>query len=214
MAGSNRSGDLKDPSASIPTGTIAAVMTTSMVYFCSVILLGATTEGTVLRDKFGESIGGRMVLAQLSWPTEWIVLIGALLSCLGAALQSLTGAPRLLQAIAQDDLIKVIHDSRGKIVYGHLCVQCLGIQALEFFGKASESGEPTRALVRTYDTHFLSFSVSLQSFLSACPCLCQQPSVLSCRYLQRALRKLEFSLHRWTRWHQLSQCSFLCATPL
>eukprot|EP00035_Acanthoeca_spectabilis_P040247 m.68425 g.68425 ORF g.68425 m.68425 type:complete len:994 (+) comp9919_c0_seq2:60-3041(+) len=127
MAGSNRSGDLKDPSASIPTGTIAAVMTTSMVYFCSVILLGATTEGTVLRDKFGESIGGRMVLAQLSWPTEWIVLIGALLSCLGAALQSLTGAPRLLQAIAQDDLIK----------------------ALEFFGKASESGEPTRALILT-----------------------------------------------------------------
>mmetsp|Transcript_26904 Transcript_26904/g.70690 ORF Transcript_26904/g.70690 Transcript_26904/m.70690 type:complete len:995 (-) Transcript_26904:191-3175(-) len=127
MAGSNRSGDLKDPSASIPKGTIAAILTTSTVYFLAVILLGATTEGEVLRDKFGESIGGRLVLAQLSWPSEWIVLIGALLSCIGAALQSLTGAPRLLQAIAQDDLIK----------------------ALEFFGKASDSGEPTRALVLT-----------------------------------------------------------------
>jgi amino acid transporter len=32
MAGSNRSGDLKDPSTAIPTGTIGAIMTTSMVY--------------------------------------------------------------------------------------------------------------------------------------------------------------------------------------
>ena len=51
MAGSNRSGDLADPQASIPVGTIMAIMTTSTVYLSSVLLFAATVDPLLLRDK-------------------------------------------------------------------------------------------------------------------------------------------------------------------
>lgn len=35
----------------------------------------------------------------MAWPNQWVILIGSFLSTLGAGLQSLTGAPRLLQVI-------------------------------------------------------------------------------------------------------------------
>ncbi|XP_070576078.1 solute carrier family 12 member 4-like isoform X2 [Ptychodera flava] len=127
MAGSNRSGDLKDAQKSIPMGTIAAILTTSFIYLTSVLFFGATVDGVVLRDKFGESVGGSLVVAQLAWPNEWVILIGSFLSTVGAGLQSLTGAPRLLQAIARDNLIPF-----------------LGV-----FGKGSATGEPTWALLLT-----------------------------------------------------------------
>ena len=52
MAGSNRSGDLADPQASIPIGTIMAIMTTSIVYLSSVLLFAATVDPLLLRDKY------------------------------------------------------------------------------------------------------------------------------------------------------------------
>ena len=56
-----------------------------------VIFFGATCEGQFLRDKFGESMGGGLIVAQLAWPNEWVILIGSFLSTVGAGLQSLTG---------------------------------------------------------------------------------------------------------------------------
>ncbi|KAG8133148.1 hypothetical protein E2320_010960 [Naja naja] len=90
MAGSNRSGDLRDAQKSIPTGTILAISTTSFIYLSCIILFGACIEGVVLRD-------------------------------------NLTGAPRLLQAIARDGIVPFLQ------VFGH--------------GKAN--GEPTWALLLT-----------------------------------------------------------------
>ncbi|XP_071814976.1 solute carrier family 12 member 6-like isoform X2 [Apostichopus japonicus] len=127
MAGSNRSGDLKDAQYSIPRGTIGAILTTSFIYLSSVVLFGSTVEGVVLRDKFGDSIDGGLLAAEIAFPTEWVVLIGSFLSTVGAGLQSLTGAPRLLQAIAKDGLIPF----------------------LSIFAKGSATGEPTTALLLT-----------------------------------------------------------------
>ncbi|MGH0135854.1 UNVERIFIED_CONTAM: hypothetical protein FKN15_023392, partial [Acipenser sinensis] len=114
MAGSNRSGDLKDAQKSIPVGTIMAIATTSFI--C-----------VVLRDKFGEAVSGNLVIGILSWPSPWVIVIGSFFSTCGAGLQSLTGAPRLLQAIARDGIVPFLQ------VFGH--------------GKAN--GEPTWALLLT-----------------------------------------------------------------
>ena len=50
----------------------------------------------------------RMLTATIAWPVAWVVQVGVILSTLGAALQSLTGAPRLLAAIANDDVLPVL----------------------------------------------------------------------------------------------------------
>ena len=47
--------------------------------------------------RFGESIGGSLVVGNIAWPHPKVVEVGSLLSTIGAGLQSLTGAPRLLQ---------------------------------------------------------------------------------------------------------------------
>uniref|UniRef100_A0A668AVC0 Solute carrier family 12 member 7 n=1 Tax=Myripristis murdjan TaxID=586833 RepID=A0A668AVC0_9TELE len=127
MAGSNRSGDLRDAQKSIPIGTILAIATTSIIYVTCVVLFGACIEGVVLRDKFGDSVKGNLVIGTLSWPSPWVIVIGSFFSCCGAGLQSLTGAPRLLQAIARDGIVPFLQ------VFGH--------------GKAN--GEPTWALLLT-----------------------------------------------------------------
>ena len=50
-------------------------------------------------SRFGDSIGGSLVVGNIAWPHPKVVEIGSLLSTIGAGLQSLTGAPRLLQVI-------------------------------------------------------------------------------------------------------------------
>ncbi|XP_069616820.1 solute carrier family 12 member 6 isoform X1 [Ranitomeya imitator] len=127
MAGSNRSGDLKDAQKSIPIGTVLAILTTSLVYLSNVLLFGACIDGVVLRDKFGDAVKGTLVVGAISWPSPWVIVIGSFFSTCGAGLQSLTGAPRLLQAIAKDGIIPF----------------------LRVFGHGKKNGEPTWALLLT-----------------------------------------------------------------
>jgi hypothetical protein len=43
----------------------------------------------VINFRFGQSIGGRLVVANIAWPNEWVILIGSFLSTIGAGLQVL-----------------------------------------------------------------------------------------------------------------------------
>ena len=101
LAGSNLSGDLADPQKSIPPGTIAAVLTTTVVFCLQVLLVG----GSCSRDAL---IADRLIVTRVAWPVEELVYVGMLMSTLGAGLQSLAGAPRLLASIAREGLIPVL----------------------------------------------------------------------------------------------------------
>lgn len=61
--------------------------------------------------RFGDSVKGNLVVGTLAWPTPWVIVIGSFFSTCGAGLQSLTGAPRLLQAIAKDNIIPFLRVS-------------------------------------------------------------------------------------------------------
>ena len=101
MAGSNRSGVLATPSKSIPLGTLAAIALTTFLYVVVVWLYGLVVAHDVLIEE-------KLVVALVAWPSPIIVKLGIIMSCVGAALQSLTGAPRLLAAIASDGALPVL----------------------------------------------------------------------------------------------------------
>ncbi|XP_051871388.1 solute carrier family 12 member 7 isoform X1 [Pristis pectinata] len=183
MAGSNRSGDLKDAQKSIPTGTLLAIITTSFIYLSCIILFGACIEGVLLRDKFGESVNGNLVIGILAWPSPWVIVIGSFFSTCGAGLQSLTGAPRLMQAIARDGIVPFLQ------VFGH--------------GKAN--GEPTWALLLT--AGICEIGILIASLDSVAPILsmfflmCYMFVNLACA-LQTLLRtpnwRPRFKYYHWT----------------
>uniref|UniRef100_A0A7N6C164 Solute carrier family 12 member 7a n=1 Tax=Anabas testudineus TaxID=64144 RepID=A0A7N6C164_ANATE len=137
MAGSNRSGDLRDAQKSIPIGTIMSV--------CLCVDVGF--------GWFGFSLKKTPVIGALAWPSPWLIVIGSFFSCCGAGLQSLTGAPRLLQAIARDGIMPFLHVSIAQILdtSAMLIMKChkVHLHQLLVFGSGKANGEPTWGLLLT-----------------------------------------------------------------
>ncbi|KAL3315031.1 hypothetical protein Ciccas_006340 [Cichlidogyrus casuarinus] len=131
MAGSNRSGDLANPQVAIPRGTIAAIVLTSIISlacFCFLLLLTVESFGT-------KATGGSMMVGLIGWPHNYVILTGSLLSTIGAGLQSLTGAPRLLQAIAQDGILPFLQvfartTKRGEPFLAQLLTFCISLMGV------------------------------------------------------------------------------------
>lgn len=121
-AGANMSGDLEDPARSIPRGTILAIIFTGLIYLVLIVLTaGATPRAELQANPF-------LSLQQMSlWGP--LIVAGVFAATLSSALGSFLGAPRILQAMGQDRLMK----------------------PLEFFGQGSgPANEPRRATVLTF----------------------------------------------------------------
>ncbi|MDT8447273.1 MAG: Na-K-Cl cotransporter [bacterium] len=93
-AGVALSGDLKDSRASLPKGTLLAILTGYAVYMLVPVLLVIWVPLEVLR-------ADPLVLNQLV-PAAWLIGLGLWGAALSSALNSLLAAPRTLQALARD----------------------------------------------------------------------------------------------------------------
>ena len=97
MAGVSMSGDLRDPSRSIPRGTIWAILVTLVIYGAEMVLLSASVDRkTLLTDN--------MVLLRIASVPQ-LVYLGLWAATLSSALASLAAAPRTLQALGQDHVV-------------------------------------------------------------------------------------------------------------
>jgi amino acid transporter len=121
-AGANMSGDLKNPARSIPWGTIFAILFTAAIYGILLVLTAGNGERGDLKLAPFESLQAMSVWGPL-------IVLGVFAATLSSALGSFLGAPRILQAMGQDRLMRI----------------------MTFFGKGSgQTNEPRRATVLTF----------------------------------------------------------------
>ncbi|XP_062381036.1 solute carrier family 12 member 9-like [Sardina pilchardus] len=96
MAGSNMSGDLKNPSYSIPRGTLTAVVFTFITYNLLALLVSCSCDRLLLQRNYS-------FLRDINiWCP--LVMVGIYLSTLSAAMSNLIGASRILFALSRDNL--------------------------------------------------------------------------------------------------------------
>ncbi|WKN30425.1 Na-K-Cl cotransporter [Porifericola rhodea] len=97
MAGVNLSGDLENPSRSIPKGTFMAVGVGYIIYMTLPIILASRADAiTLLSDP--------LVMRRISWWGD-AILLGVWGATLSSAVGSILGAPRILQALAKDRVL-------------------------------------------------------------------------------------------------------------
>ena len=123
MAGVNMSGNLKNPTRSIPLGTLGAIVVATIVYGAQIIICGGAIPREVLINKPYHSL-----LQIAPFHTGFLVTIGVFSATLSSAIGSLLGRPRVLQSLGEDRILKPIN----------------------FFSGLSKSGEPHRALIFTF----------------------------------------------------------------
>jgi hypothetical protein len=123
LAGVNMSGDLKHPAQSLVRGTMAAMAVGFTVYLLEIVLCGGSQARADLIERPYE------MLVRHAWlGAGFLVMAGAYCAMLSSAIGSLMGAPRVLQALARDRIIR----------------------GLALFARGSgDRGEPRAALILT-----------------------------------------------------------------
>jgi len=97
MAGVNMSGDLKNPAKSIPKGTFMAIGVGYIIYMVLPVILASRVSSEML-------VKSPLIMQQIAF---WggAILLGVWGATISSAVGSLLGAPRVLQALANDEVL-------------------------------------------------------------------------------------------------------------
>eukprot|EP00042_Codosiga_hollandica_P044889 m.448610 g.448610 ORF g.448610 m.448610 type:complete len:968 (-) comp56892_c1_seq3:2431-5334(-) len=101
MEGANLSGDLKDPAKSLPAGTIWATVTAGLTYFFIILVQGAAFDRHLL-------VYDLNIFQNASYGSQYIIVIGILITSYSSGIGAMFGGCRILQAIARDDLFPIL----------------------------------------------------------------------------------------------------------
>ncbi|PLX06526.1 MAG: amino acid permease [Marinilabiliales bacterium] len=94
-AGVGLSGDLKNPSKSIPIGTLLATFGGMIIYFFIVYKLAVSAS-------IDDLINNQLIMGDIAIQGKWVIQLGLAASTISSALGSIMVAPRTLQALAHD----------------------------------------------------------------------------------------------------------------
>jgi len=94
--GVSMSGDLENPSESLPKGTFAAVILSIIVYFVVAVIFAGSLPSETLRTNLNS-----MSVVSVS---STIIFAGVIAATLSSAMASFLGAPRILQSLASDKI--------------------------------------------------------------------------------------------------------------
>ncbi len=106
MTGINMSGDLKNPSRSIPIGTLSAIAVGFLIYMVIPLFL-------VSRATPEQLISDPLIMRRISFWGDAIIM-GVWGATLSSAVGSILGAPRVLQALARDGVIPKVFRILGQ----------------------------------------------------------------------------------------------------
>ena len=121
FAGASMSGDLRNPSKSIPKGTLYGLATTFVLYTLVILAMA----GTITRASFIRNAN----VIQDTNISGLVILAGEFASCFFSTLMGVIGSAKLLQALARDNLLP----------------------GFALFGQGTKNGdEPTYAIIVTY----------------------------------------------------------------
>ena len=121
FAGASMSGDLKNPSKSIPKGTLYGLGTTFVLYTLVILAMAATTT----RSSFVRNAN----VIQDTNISGVVILAGEFASSFFSTLMGVIGSAKLLQALARDNLLP----------------------GFSVFGQGTKNGdEPTYAIIATF----------------------------------------------------------------